>query len=119
MRPIHELGEIQLIAREVLDGLVERIDPKGGESKSVLQHEFCIRMPLYIQSNLFCSYAMTDAQPIEPLVVNVGDVVRDTYIVKKKLGGGSCGSVYLMQSLNNVKGAMKCKDDKLLKCTFN
>uniref|UniRef100_A0A0K0FAG5 Asator (inferred by orthology to a D. melanogaster protein) n=1 Tax=Strongyloides venezuelensis TaxID=75913 RepID=A0A0K0FAG5_STRVS len=66
---------------------------------------------------------MTDAQPIEPLNVKTGDIIRDLYVVNKKVGEGACGTVYLVSHVkdSNIKGAMKCepfmksKDDEILK----
>jgi tau tubulin kinase len=35
--------------------------------------------------------------PLAPAKINLGDKVKDTWIVKKKLGEGSCGIVFLVQ----------------------
>uniref|UniRef100_A0A0N4Z3M8 Protein kinase domain-containing protein n=1 Tax=Parastrongyloides trichosuri TaxID=131310 RepID=A0A0N4Z3M8_PARTI len=66
---------------------------------------------------------MTDAQPIEPLNVKPGDIIRDLYVVNKKVGEGACGTVFLVSHIKDpsIKGAMKCepfmksKDDEILK----
>ncbi|CAD5223401.1 unnamed protein product [Bursaphelenchus okinawaensis] len=63
--------------------------------------------------------------PIAPAKLNIGDKVKDTWIVKKKLGEGSCGMVFLVQSVKlsgpegkaamKVEPFMKSKDDEILK----
>ncbi|KAI6229872.1 Protein kinase domain-containing protein [Aphelenchoides fujianensis] len=65
------------------------------------------------------------AVPPAPARIALGDKVKDTWLVKKKLGEGSCGVVYLVQSLKHagpegraalkVEPFMKCKDDEILK----
>jgi tau tubulin kinase len=37
--------------------------------------------------------------PLAPAKVNIGDKIKDQYVVKKKLGEGSCGVVFLVQNL--------------------
>lgn len=41
--------------------------------------------------------------PIAPLKINVGDTIKGFFQVKKKLGEGACGSVFLVQTLKNPK----------------
>ncbi|KAI1730168.1 protein kinase domain-containing protein [Ditylenchus destructor] len=63
------------------------------------------------------------ATPIAPLKIKDGDVIKGRYVVKKKLGEGACGSVYLVSSVKDqkIKAAMKAepfmtsKDDEILK----
>lgn len=80
------------------------------------------------------------AVPSAPARIALGDKVKDTWLVKKKLGEGSCGvvsderaaadlilvpQVYLVHSLKHagpegraalkVEPFMKCKDDEILK----
>uniref|UniRef100_A0A914Y7W9 Protein kinase domain-containing protein n=1 Tax=Panagrolaimus superbus TaxID=310955 RepID=A0A914Y7W9_9BILA len=55
--------------------------------------------------------------------LNVGDKIKDSFTVRKKLGEGACGTVYLVQSCKNAKiwaamkvePAQKNKDDEILK----
>ncbi|VDK42407.1 unnamed protein product [Anisakis simplex] len=49
--------------------------------------------------------------PVGPIKLNVGDKVRDQFIVRKKLGEGSCGTKAAMK----VEPFMKSKDDEILK----
>ncbi|TKR70531.1 hypothetical protein L596_022551 [Steinernema carpocapsae] len=61
--------------------------------------------------------------PVAPLKLALGDKVKDQFIVRKKLGEGSCGTVFLVQTLKEpkiraamkVEPFMKCKDDEILK----
>ncbi|VDK77445.1 unnamed protein product, partial [Litomosoides sigmodontis] len=60
--------------------------------------------------------------PMGPLKIAVGDKIKDQFLVKKKLGEGSCGMVYLvLNTKDNKKAAMKVeplmksKDDEILK----
>ncbi|CAD5208697.1 unnamed protein product [Bursaphelenchus xylophilus] len=63
--------------------------------------------------------------PLAPAKINIGDKIRDQWIVKKKLGEGSCGMVYLVQNIKTqgvegraamkVEPFMKSKDDEILK----
>uniref|UniRef100_A0A0M3I7N0 Protein kinase domain-containing protein n=1 Tax=Ascaris lumbricoides TaxID=6252 RepID=A0A0M3I7N0_ASCLU len=65
--------------------------------------------------------------PIGQIKLSVGDKVRDTFVVRKKLGEGSCGTVFLVESVKDkqaysyIKAAMKVepfmksKDDEILK----
>ncbi|KAI6171557.1 putative serine/threonine-protein kinase [Aphelenchoides bicaudatus] len=63
--------------------------------------------------------------PAAPVKINVGDKIKDSWVIKKKLGEGSCGTVFLVQSLKNsgpegraaikVEPFMKSKDDEILK----
>uniref|UniRef100_A0A0R3RUX0 Protein kinase domain-containing protein n=1 Tax=Elaeophora elaphi TaxID=1147741 RepID=A0A0R3RUX0_9BILA len=60
--------------------------------------------------------------PIGPPKIAIGDKIRDQFLVKKKLGEGSCGMVYLVLNIRDTKRAamkveplMKSKDDEILK----
>uniref|UniRef100_F1L882 Serine/threonine-protein kinase n=1 Tax=Ascaris suum TaxID=6253 RepID=F1L882_ASCSU len=60
--------------------------------------------------------------PIGQIKLSVGDKVRDTFVVRKKLGEGSCGTVFLVESVKDKQKAamkvepfMKSKDDEILK----
>lgn len=63
------------------------------------------------------------ATPITPLKIKEGEVIKGRFVVKKKLGEGACGSVYLVHSVKDqrIKAAMKvepfmkCKEDEILK----
>ncbi|CAD6199768.1 unnamed protein product [Caenorhabditis auriculariae] len=62
------------------------------------------------------------AQPLQPVKINVGDKIRDQFIVKKKIGEGACGQVFLVDAGGNkgraamkIEPLMKCKDDEILK----
>lgn len=41
--------------------------------------------------------------PLGPAIINLGDKVKDVYVVKKKLGEGSCGMVYLVKGIKDNK----------------
>lgn len=57
-----------------------------------------------------------------PIKLNPGDTVKG-FLVKKKLGEGACGTVFLVHSVKNdkirgamkVEPAMKSKEDEILK----
>ncbi|KAK0419208.1 hypothetical protein QR680_014015 [Steinernema hermaphroditum] len=61
--------------------------------------------------------------PISPLKLAINDKIKDQFIIRKKLGEGSCGTVFLVQNLKEpkiraamkVEPFMKCKDDEILK----
>ncbi|VDK77249.1 unnamed protein product [Onchocerca ochengi] len=60
--------------------------------------------------------------PMAPAQIAIGDKIKDRFLVKKKLGEGSCGAVYLVfNTTDNKKAAMKVepfmksKDDEILK----
>ncbi|KAK0405067.1 hypothetical protein QR680_017785 [Steinernema hermaphroditum] len=60
---------------------------------------------------------------VTALKLAIGDKIKDQFVVKKKLGEGSCGTVYLVQTIKEpkiraamkVEPFMKCKDDEILK----
>lgn len=41
--------------------------------------------------------------PMGPPKINVGDKIKDQFLVKKKLGEGSCGMVYLVLNIKDNK----------------
>ncbi|UMM15208.1 hypothetical protein L5515_002727 [Caenorhabditis briggsae] len=60
--------------------------------------------------------------PIAPVKVNMGDKIKDQFVVKKKLGEGACGQVFLVELLQGkgraamkVEPLMKNKEDEILK----
>ncbi|CAI2352259.1 unnamed protein product [Caenorhabditis sp. 36 PRJEB53466] len=61
--------------------------------------------------------------PMAPVKINAGDKIKDQFVVKKKLGEGACGQVFLVELLQGGKGRaamkveplMKSKDDEILK----
>uniref|UniRef100_A0A1I7XLN0 Protein kinase domain-containing protein n=1 Tax=Heterorhabditis bacteriophora TaxID=37862 RepID=A0A1I7XLN0_HETBA len=64
--------------------------------------------------------------PLGPVKINVGDKVKDQFIVKKKIGEGACGQVYLVHVIDKdgktkgkaamkVEPLMKSKEDEILK----
>ncbi|EPB75394.1 hypothetical protein ANCCEY_05503 [Ancylostoma ceylanicum] len=64
--------------------------------------------------------------PLGPVKINLGDKIKDQFIVKKKIGEGACGQVYLVHVLDKngkprgraamkVEPLMKSKDDEILK----
>ncbi|VDN92130.1 unnamed protein product [Brugia pahangi] len=60
--------------------------------------------------------------PLGPPKISIGDKIKDQFLVKKKLGEGSCGMVYLVLNIKDTKRAamkveplMKSKDDEILK----
>ncbi|VBB32962.1 unnamed protein product [Acanthocheilonema viteae] len=60
--------------------------------------------------------------PMGPPKIAIGDKIKDQFLVKKKLGEGSCGMVYLVLNIKDAKKAamkveplMKSKDDEILK----
>lgn len=38
-----------------------------------------------------------------PVKVNAGDKIKDQFLVKKKLGEGACGQVFLVELLQGVR----------------
>lgn len=40
--------------------------------------------------------------PIAPVKVNMGDKIKDQFTVKKKLGEGACGQVFLVDLIQGV-----------------
>lgn len=38
--------------------------------------------------------------PLGPVKINLGDKIKDQFIVKKKIGEGACGQVYLVHVLD-------------------
>ena len=80
-----------------------------------------------LQSSFFHSTApaapVIDQMSSTPLIkLNPGDLVKG-FIVKRKLGEGACGTVFLVHTIKNdkirgamkVEPAMKNKDDEILK----
>ncbi|KAK6753233.1 hypothetical protein RB195_012682 [Necator americanus] len=64
--------------------------------------------------------------PMGPVKINIGDKIKDQFMVKKKIGEGACGQVYLVNLLDKngkakgkaamkVEPLMKSKDDEILK----
>ncbi|KAL6742267.1 hypothetical protein Aduo_015432 [Ancylostoma duodenale] len=64
--------------------------------------------------------------PLGPVKINLGDKIKDQFVVKKKIGEGACGQVYLVHVLDKngkprgraamkVEPLMKSKDDEILK----
>uniref|UniRef100_A0A915PG43 Protein kinase domain-containing protein n=1 Tax=Setaria digitata TaxID=48799 RepID=A0A915PG43_9BILA len=60
--------------------------------------------------------------PVGTPKIAIGDKIKDQFLVKKKLGEGSCGTVYLVLNIKDTKKAamkvepfMKSKDDEILK----
>ncbi|WKY09806.1 hypothetical protein Q1695_002287 [Nippostrongylus brasiliensis] len=64
--------------------------------------------------------------PLGPVKINIGDKIKDQFIVKKKIGEGACGMVFLVHVVDNtgkpkaraamkIEPLMKCKDDEILK----
>ncbi|EYB86081.1 hypothetical protein Y032_0286g1410 [Ancylostoma ceylanicum] len=75
--------------------------------------------------SLTCVYAAMGT-PLGPVKINLGDKIKDQFIVKKKIGEGACGQVYLVHVLDKngkprgraamkVEPLMKSKDDEILK----
>ncbi|CAI5437584.1 unnamed protein product [Caenorhabditis angaria] len=62
------------------------------------------------------------AVPIAQVKINAGDKIKDQFVVKKKLGEGACGQVFLVELLQGkgraamkVEPLMKNKEDEILK----
>uniref|UniRef100_A0A8R1DMI0 Protein kinase domain-containing protein n=2 Tax=Caenorhabditis japonica TaxID=281687 RepID=A0A8R1DMI0_CAEJA len=62
------------------------------------------------------------ATPIAPVKINTGDKIKDQFVVKKKLGEGACGQVFLVDLIQGkgkaamkVEPLMKDKLDEILK----
>ncbi|VDN04829.1 unnamed protein product [Thelazia callipaeda] len=60
--------------------------------------------------------------PVGPPKISLGDKIKDQFLVKKKLGEGSCGMVYQVLNIKDSKRSamkvepfMKSKDDEILK----
>ncbi|VDO62714.1 unnamed protein product [Heligmosomoides polygyrus] len=67
--------------------------------------------------------------PLGPVKINIGDKIKDQFLVKKKIGEGACGQVYLVYVVDRagkvsapkaraamkIEPLMKSKDDEILK----
>ncbi|VDO46166.1 unnamed protein product [Haemonchus placei] len=57
--------------------------------------------------------------PLGPVKINIGDKIKDQFVIKKKIGEGACGQVYLVhlsgRAAMKVEPLMKCKEDEILK----
>ncbi|VDM69656.1 unnamed protein product [Strongylus vulgaris] len=70
--------------------------------------------------------------PLGPVKINLGDKIKDQFVVKRKIGEGACGQVYLVNIVDRngkvsslklpivvltkvVEPLMRSKDDEILK----